>query len=571
MRLKIIRLIFIIFLAAIVVDLAYIQGIKGEYFFDLSANNRIRSVALEGWRGRIWDKNGELLVDNVMSLDVAVVPQDINDFHGLFEFLSGVLNVPANELIGEYQKARISNFAPVVVAEDIPRAKAIIIEENKYRFPCLSVQQDFKRKYLLGEDAAHVIGYVGKINRARREKMKEYGYTSQSVVGYGGVEEYYDLYLKGGEGGEQIEVNSRGQQVRLLSIKKPTRGEDIHLTLDRRLQRMIHQALAGRKGAVIIMDADSGEVMGLNSSPSFDPNVFFDRDNSARISALFRDRDSPILNRVIAGLYPPGSVFKIPVAVGALQNHKINQSTTFTCDGVYELGGSQFRCTHVHGPQDLIEAIAHSCNIYFYHVGLILGADLMHDYARLLGLGAPTHIDLPYERAGNIPSRRSRLLSSTKKWFTGETLNYAIGQGQILVTPLQLAGMMAVIARDGMEVQPYVIKTIGEHEIVPLARQRSVKIDKDVLRIVQQGMRSTVTDPDGTAHVLDLPDLYVAGKTGTAQTSGDQETHAWFAGYAKSENRKIAFCFFLEHGGSSHNACELARQVFLQMQTEKMF
>ena len=343
----------------------------------------------------------------------------------------------------------------MVIAEDIPREKAIVLEENRYRFPALLVQESFKRFYPLGEDSAHLLGFVGKISQERLEENKEYGYSPQSLVGYSGIEEYYDSYLSGKSGGFQIEVNSRGKQVRLLSIKEPQKGQDITLNVDSRIQQKSRELLEGKRGAIIVMDTDSGAVLGITSSPTFNPNTYFQE-----AGVLFANPSAPLLNRAIKGLFPPGSVFKVPVAICALESRKITPHTTFECPGFMELGGIKFGCSHQHGPQDLIDAIAHSCNVYFYHLGLTVGADLIYKYARLLGVGQETHIDLPYEEDGFLPSRRQKMLSGRGRWFTGHTLNFSIGQGETLTTPLQLVRMMAIVARDGLDIQPHLIKAI---------------------------------------------------------------------------------------------------------------
>lgn len=569
MRLKILRLIIIGLFLAITLDLVYVQMIRGQYFYRLSKNNRIRIVPLEGWRGRIKDRHGRVLADRRAAYHVMVAPQDIQDRQALFRFLSRILEIAPQEIERRYAEKKMAPFAPVVIAEDIRRDRAIVLEENKYRFPGLIVQEGFQRLYPFGKNSAHVLGYVGKVNRARREMFKEYGYSPRSVVGYSGVEEYYDRYLKGGEGGLQIEVDSRGRQVRLLSLKEPDKGQDITLTIDKDIQQIALESLGGARGVVIVMDTDNGEILALTSAPAFDPNVFVDSGQQKQLAGLFASPAAPLLNRAVKGLYPPGSVFKIPVAVGALDSRKITPQMSYLCKGFYELGGRTFRCVHVHGPQNLVASLAHSCNVYYYRAGLALGADMIYSYARQLGFGRLTHVDLPYEENGHIPSRRQRLLSG-KKWYTGETLNLSIGQGDVLVTPLQVVRMAATVASNGVEVQPHVIKAIGDSAVRFHNIKKGVKIDRQALVEVQKGMRTAVTDYAGTAHVLDLEEFYVAGKTGTAQTSGDRESHAWFAGYARGGQKNIAFCVLLEYGGSSRNACLVARQLLLEMRRKEI-
>lgn len=564
MRFKILRFFILICFTGMTGSLFYLQIIRGDYFFRLSKNNRIRVVPLEGERGRVFDRQGRLMADNRVAFNVMVVPQDVENQERLFEEISRILKVPAEQLERAYKAGRHTPFVPVEVANDVSREQAIILEEQRYRFPSLMIQEGYRRSYPYGESGAHVIGYIGKTSPQEAERFQQYGYSPRQMTGKDGVERYYDTYLKGGDGGLQIEVNSRGQQVRLLGFKDPVSGVDISLTIDLDLQKVITEALDDKPGAVVIMDSDTGEILGMVSAPAFDPNIFVDEALQGRIQRVLTSRQAPIFNRATRGVYPPGSVFKIPVAIAGLDSKMITEHTTYPCQGFMEIGGTRFGCTHVHGAQNLNEAISHSCNIYFYQLGLKLGADRMHDYAREMGLGVLTHVDLPFERPGLVPSRRE-YLNAKKEWYTGNSVNMSIGQGDVMATPLQLARMMATIARNGEEIQPRVILAIGGKPAIRGQYETRKKIKPEVWGVIRRGLRAAVTDYSGTAHVLDLPGMYVSGKTGTAQSSGDKDHHAWFAGYVTGPQRNLAFCVFLEHGGSSQNANLVARQILLSM------
>lgn len=566
MRLKIIRLSTIAVFAIILLNLIYIQVIKGGYYFNLSLHNRIRLVALEGPRGRIKDRNGKILADNRLAYDAAVIPQDTESIQQeLFSFLSKVLDSDQKKILQKYEAKRTASFVPVVLAEDISREKAILLEENKYRFPSLLIQETYRRYYPFGPQGSHLLGYVGKINRFRMEALKEYGYVPQSLFGYGGVEEYYDTYLRGEEGGVQIEVDHRGRQVRLLGLKDPRQGEDLTLTVDADIQVSAQRLLEGKSGAIILMDTDNGEILSLTSAPGFDPNIFLNPQERDKVASLFTHSSSPLFNRAIQGAFPPGSVFKVVLALAALSTQKINSQKTFFCPGFYELGGMKFGCTHEHGTEDLEGSLVHSCNVYYYQLGLLLGAETIYKYAHSLGLGILTFIDLPYEEKGFVPHQQKGLLAGGQRWYAGDTLNFSIGQGMTLVTPLQLVRMMTAIANDGKEVHPHVIKMIGERTMERYDSNKEIALDQSVLKIVQKALRQAVVDNSGTAHVVNIEGLYIAGKTGTAQSSGKKENHAWFVGYVKGK-KNIAFCVFLEHGGSSYNACVTARDLLLEMQ-----
>jgi penicillin-binding protein 2 len=561
MRFKIIRHVTIFLLLAVAANLFYIQVIRGYYYFALSMRNRIRVVALEGVRGRIMDREGQILADNQLTFNVSVVPQDIDERQALFAYLSRVIKVSPAELNRRFRIRFLTPFTPVVIAEDIPRDVAVEIEENKFRFPGLMVEEGYRRIYPQGSVGAHVLGYVGKISRAKIEQLKDYGYTMQSIVGYSGVEEFYDDDLRGESGGRQIEINNRGQEVRLLGLRNPTVGKDVTLTIDERVQDIAAEILLGKRGAVVIMDADNGEVLGLVSSPSFDPNHFVDANQRSNLNSYFNDAASPLLNRATSGQYPPGSVFKIPVAIAALEGNHITRNTTFICPGYYAIGQYRYGCTHVHNDENLIEAITHSCNVYFFHAGLLVGSDEIRRFARLLGLNARTNVDLPSESAGAIPSRNSY----RGRWFTGDTINFSIGQGKVLTTPIQLVKMIAIIANRGKVVQPHFILAVGDGPSGHLLKPSMIKLRKETYRDVEEGLKNVVEDPTGTANTLAISGLKSFGKTGTAQAGAGRENHAWFVGYTKTDKRTVAYCIFLENGGSSHNAVLLARELLLRI------
>ncbi len=567
-RIKIIRFFILGLILIITVHLIYLQGIRGKYYYSLSKNNRIRVMPIKGTRGRIFDRNGTVIADNRRVFNVILLPQEINDKEELFNFLSEALHKDKADLLRVYKRRIFAPFAPVILAEDIDWKMAVVLEENRFRFPSLLVQEGAKRVYPFKRISSHVLGYVGKINPSRMKRVRRYGYTPQGLIGYTGVEEYYDEQLRGEEGGRQIEVNSRGHQVRLLGLKEPIGGKDITLTIDQKMQGIAYELLLGRKGAIVVMDQESGELLVLASSPSFDPNAFV-QGGSRKINSLFTNPSSPLLNRAVTGAYPPGSVFKIPVAICALDSQKINKKTTYFCKGFYEVGKWKFGCEHIHHSQTLSQAIAHSCNVYFYSLGALLGNELINRYAKILGLGALTGVDLPFESRGHIPSRSNRAKMQRRRWFLGDTLNLSIGQGDTLTTPLQLAAMMAFIANDGKQVIPHVIKRIGKKEIDHSFSGREVTIDKRIFSFVKKGMRDVVKEVSGTAHVLDISGIKVSGKTGTAQVHG-KESHSWFAGYGVNANSKLSFSVFLENGGSSHEACLLLRKFLRNLLREKM-
>ena len=563
MRINIVRNIIIGLFSLIVFDLVYLQVIRGGYFFRQSESNSIRIIPFEGKRGRILDRHGKVLADNKKSFCIAIMPQDQKDKKDVFRFLSGVVNVDAQALEARFKKNRLTPFSPVVVAEDISRPQAIVVEENIYKYPGLLTLERYRRYYPNGEAGGHVIGYVGKVDEERMREIQAYGYSPDEPVGYSGIEERYNDELRAEPGGRQIQVNSRGQQVRLLSVREPAAGKDVVLTIDQTIQRAAYEALEGRRGAAVVLDPDNGEVLALVSSPAFDPNDFAQRDDRSRAAAYLKDKDAPLINRAVSGQFPPGSVFKIPVSLAGLQERKFKPTDTFNCPGYFDLGNRHFTFSHAFGMQDFIQAMGHSANEYFFHIGLALGPDLIARYASFFGLGERTGIDLPYEVKGAIPRR-----GAFAQWFPGDTANMSIGQGYVLTTPIQLARMMAVVENEGRFVDPYVTASVGGSATAHIRSFRMLSLRPEVWVTVKHGLRAVVKMDTGTAHMLDLPGLDIYGKTGTAQAAAGKSDDAWFAGVVKSPKAKFVFVIFLEHGGSSANAGLASKNMLQTLQAE---
>ncbi len=562
MRLNVIQNTFLFLLGLIILALAYMQIIRGDFYHDQSVSNRIRIVPSNAPRGIIYDRNGVVIADNHLSFNVTVIPQDIDDVTALFNFLGETLKKDPAALKKMYLRKKVTPFEPVVIAEDIDRKTLIYIEENIFSYPGLEVSPHYERFYPFHEIGAHVLGYVGKIDPIEATVFSDYGYTSLTKVGKSGVERTYESYLQGIAGGKQIEVNSRGQQVRLLSTKESIKGQDIQLTIDQRLQSRASELLKGNRGSIVLMDLNNGEILSLVNAPDYDPNVFVSRDLKDRIEGYIKNSSAPMLNRAVSGQFPPGSVFKIPVALAAIERNKISVNTTYECPGFYMLGQAKFGCAHVHGKENLYQAIAHSCNVYFYRIGQLISPSVIGEYAKAFGFSRLTGIDLPFETRGKI------VMPNQKKegWYTGNTLNLSIGQGDTLATPLQVTMMMATVANNGIILKPHVIKALASGTLPPLdlSKRPKIRLRDNTWAEIKKGMRMVVEDAEGTGHLLSgIRNVDIWAKTGTAQAARNQPHHAWFAGFLRSEKNNLAFCVFLEHGGSSANAVAISN-TFLQ-------
>ena len=563
-RKNILKLIVALMFVVLILGLLSLDILQGVKFRRLSDSNCIRLIPQSGTRGNILDRNGQVIVDNKISYDVMILPQDLDNVDQVLTLIGKVLGIKVKELKSAFKKNFISSSVPVTVASNIRLKDAILLGERKIEQPSIIVAPKPLRHYPYGSLACHVIGYVNEIDRWRLTKLEDYGYKTKDIVGFGGVEEKYDYYLRQEEGGLSVEVNHRGKFMRVLGFEPPRNGKDVALTLDLRVQKIAEEKLDGRKGSVILMDPLSGELLAMASYPNFNPAVFVEKRSKA-ISGLFNNPDSPLVNRAIASSYPPASVFKVVPACAALELKKINTSTNFVCPGSTMVGARRFKCWNVHGPQDIFQAIAHSCDVFFYKTGLLCGAQNIHDYALKLGLSRNLGFELPGETSGFIPSPLWRKLNKFQNWYDGDTANLSIGQGDCLVTPLQAVNLLAVFANRGYLLSPYIVKSVGELDLsARKKRLTGVPFRKSTFEVVAKGLARVVSDEKGTGNVLASLPVKVAGKTGTAQVSRGP-THAWFAGYFPSDKPRYVICVFLENGGPGYAACVVAKQIIEEM------
>jgi penicillin-binding protein 2 len=537
-----------------------LQVLRYRDLKELSNKNCIRLVPQAGARGRILDTEGDIIISSKLSYDVMILPQDTRELERVLIKVSRILGVPFDELKQTCKSEYIASSVPIAIARNIDIKKAIALEEIKTTLPGIIIQPQPLRNYPYRKLGAHIIGYLSEIDRWRLTKLEDYGYNTKDIVGFGGVEEKYDYYLRQEEGGLSVEVDSRGRLVRVLGFRPPRNGKDIQLTLNLKVQKIVEDSLQDRKGCVIIMDPYSGAIIAMASSPSFNPSLFVNKAGSS-ISGLFRDSDAPLINRAISATYPAGSIFKVIVASAALETGKINLVTSFLCQGNILVGRQEFKCWDTHGQQNLLAAITHSCNAFFYRTGLLVGAQTIHDYALKFGLSRPTFFELPYETNGFIPSPLWRKINTFKNWYDGDTANLSIGQGDVLVTPLQITRMMAVFANGGYLVRPYIVKSIDGRDVSGYHKKIiRCPIKTSTVNYIREGLKNVISDPKGTGNVLSGLTVSVAGKTGTAQAPPGQP-HAWFVGFSPYKNPKFVICVLLERGGPGYYSCLVAKQI----------
>ncbi len=555
----------------IIAHLFKMQVLDHEHYRRLSERNRIRPVVLEAPRGVVTDRYGRELASNRLAFDCYIIPQEGRSYLGnTLGRLAGITGVSEEELEGRYRRRKKGAFTPVLLAEDIDKETALRVEEASDEMPGVFIKTRPIREYFLGEDAAHLLGYIGLLDPDEYRELKDYGYQMNDTVGKAGLEKFYESYLKGKDGAVQYEADSRGRLLRVLSIQEPVDGKPLKLTVDKDLQTQVSHFLKAETGAVVVMELETGGILALANSPAYDPNDFLKpAGERASIRGIFSDPRKPLLNRAITGEYPPGSTFKMITSHAALRTGKIDASTRFFCPGFFMLGRHRFKCWQHdgHGTQGLLDAIQHSCNVFFFNTGMRLDVNLLSEEAREFGLGQRTLVDLPGEREGLVPSRewKRAFMRRDPEWYRGETAIFAIGQGYLLVTPIQMLRVGATVASGGYWFRPHAVEKIGDVNVAPHPQKKSW-FHEEHLATIREGMRRVVQSDTGTGQRARSELVPVAGKTGTAQATG-YEDHAWFVGFAPSSGKaSAAIVVFLEHGGHGGlSAAAIAGRTFTWM------
>ncbi|MFH1782667.1 MAG: penicillin-binding protein 2 [Candidatus Omnitrophota bacterium] len=539
MRIKLLHLAFISLFIFLTGCLFYLQIIKGPLYSEMSSRNSIRLINIPAPRGIIYDRNRSVIGEDTFSFGVFIIPQESDDVGREIKKIAEILDIKEGILKRKYKRNYLAPFAPCEIIRDISKKQAIIIQELKLDMKGVLVKEIPSRRYPYAEMFAHITGYVGEIDREELTIFKEYGYQVKDMIGKDGVEKIKDSTLRGKNGGMQIQVDNRGHQVNILSERKSKKGNNVFLTFDASLQAYIWELMKDNAGSCIVMDTRTGEILALISSPSYDPNE--------SVAKVFNIQGSPLMNRAIMGQYSPGSLFKLVVALSGLESEIIDRDKVFECLGGFDVGGRVFHCWNRdgHGPMHLKDAITQSCNIYFYKLSMMLGIEKIMEYAKEFRFGKATGIELLGEKPGFLPTRAWKRQAKKERWYTGDTLNHSIGQGYLLVTPLQVVRMMAAIANGEYLLRPHIIKDDDLSSYKTKLRFKKENID-----LIREGMRGVVAAPNGTGYQAWSELVPISGKTGTSQVSGGKMPHAWFGGFAPSSDPEIALVVFLEHGGS---------------------
>ena len=544
----------------------YLQIIQSDKLKELSESNRMRLLPVAASRGTILDRNGSVLVNNTPSFSVAVIPQDVKDKDGLLATLARQLHLERSELMERWEKGKgRAKYYPIVLASGITREQFEFLEENRLWLPGLDVEMKPIREYPNGLLAAHLLGHLGEISEQEMSEERFKEYNLGDYVGKSGIERNWERDLHGINGGRQIEVDARGRFLRTLSENRPVTGNSLILTIDSNVQKSAEQAFGDKAGAAVVMDVGSGEILAFVSKPSFDPALFAGRMPPEKWNAYLNDKRHPLENKALKGQYPPGSTFKIITALAALEEGIIAANTTVFCKGSYTIGTDTFKCweKHGHGAVNLKRAIKESCDVFFYSLAERLGVDRIARTAREFGLGEAMGVGLENEKSGLIPTAEWKEKKYHKKWYRGETLPVSIGQGYVLMTPIQLASMISTIANEGTVYRPHLIKRIMNPE-GKVIKEFTPEVIKKVnakpadFRLVKEGLLAVVNEPRGTGGMARLYEVKVAGKTGTSQVVKLRDSkgavpyefrdHALFVAFAPYDKPEVAVAVVIEHG-----------------------
>ncbi len=558
-----------------------LQILHGAELAALSENNRIRLRRIAATRGRVVDRHHRVLVESEASYDAVLVPEDARDLENTVETLAQFLEQSAADTTAILERAaKRPKFQEIVVKRGLEWHEVVAIETHQADLPGVSVHVTPRRSYPEGPVLAHVLGYVGEVSPG--DLAENSSYRSGDLIGKSGLEKVFDEQLRGINGGRHVEVDAVGRELRVLDKVDAVPGSTLVLSVDLDLQRAAESALGEEVGAVVAVDPTNGDILAMVSRPSFDPNAFASGLRSKEWRALIEDPRDPLTQRAFRGQYPPGSTFKFIVAAAALEEGIINPFNEIRCSGTHGFGERQFRCWRHggHGSVNLVQALAQSCDVFFYQLGQKLGVDTIARYARAFGLGEPTGIVLGHEAGGLVPDREWKRERFGEPWYPGETLPVSIGQGYVTATPLQMAHAVAGLAM-GKLYRPRLVLALEEQngalvDSVPADEMPDLAVRPAVLAEVREGLVQVVNGVRGTGKKAALEGITVAGKTGTSQVVAmgrkrvksselprEQRDHAWFVAFAPAEAPEIAIAVLVEHasGGGGSVAAPVAGEV----------
>lgn len=573
-KINFIEKLIIIILILIILSFFRIQVLRHSYYKELSLKNITKKIEIFAPRGLLVDRNGKIIVDNKNILSISLKREFIKKKEEVYGKLSKIVSLDRNYIDKEIERKKsLPHFVPVLLKKGINFEELSLIEARKTDFPEISIIAEPVRYYPYEGIASHVLGYVGALSKD--EAFIHEDLNPASTIGKTGIEKFYDSLLRGENGWIEYIVDSKGKIIKKKRSKPYKNGNSLKLTLDISLQKFVEEQLKGERGIVVVMNARDGGILTLASSPSFNLTLFTPYLLTEDWILLSESTEKPLMNRAIQGLYSPGSVFKIVLALAGMQEGIIKPDDTIFCSGYINVGNEIYRCWKGggHGYTNLYRAIVESCNVYFYTLGRKLGPEKIKKYAILLGLGELTGIDISEEIRGIVPDPQWKEEIRKESWYQGDTVILSIGQGYILLTPIQVANLILTVANDGVKKTPHIVEGFYDserrfHRMEWELKNRETGIKNEFFEILKKCMWGVVND-GGTGRATQIQGLDICGKTGTVEVVSrgrlsSLKPHAWFAGFAPMKNPEIVVTVLLENAGKGgEKAAPLARNIFL--------
>ncbi len=533
-----------------------LQIIEGEKYKNIAEKNIVRIQTIYPTRGEIYDRKYRPIVLNKPSYNLYIIPGKIIGKESVSEFVSDYFDKEIDEIMKIIHENRYRSYQEILLIQDITFEKMTIISEQLNYYPSLLFKAEKVRKYFY---ANHFTGYTGRITEDEYEKLRKEGYSINSNIGKTGLEKYYEDILHGENGQQVLQVDAGGNNLEFFKHNlqtSPQNGDDLILTIDNDLQEYVSSIFPkNKKGSIVVMNIKTGGILAYVSKPDFDPNLFTGGISAKQWDNIITDPNKPMLDRVIHGTYPPGSVYKPIMASLGLEEKVIDSKTELTkCDGGMWFGNRYFKCWYAkgHGRLAVENAIKYSCDVFFYDLSTRFTLEHLNEYTELNHLSTRTGIDLPGERKGFFPTRKWYIDNYGKYvGILGHKVNLAIGQGEILVTPLQICAYYSALGNDGVWKQPHLLdkRIEAEHTYKNIVEEKHLPMSDDTLKLIQNSLNKTVNESYGTGIAASVNGVKVFGKTGSAENHMGEKTHSWFSGYAKCDKFEIGFNVFIENGG----------------------
>jgi penicillin-binding protein 2 len=564
-KIKILYSIIIIIFSILLVRIFYIQVIKGLYYRDASIHKSVRIIELPTVRGKILDRNGVVLAEDIPSYELEVTKEDVSNESYELNFISKTTGMSIDKIKEEINSSGIPEFKPIIIKKDLSLKEVTEIKENSFNLPGINVVLGTKRFYPQGEIGENFLGFVGLVTKEEMEQDEFYNFND--VIGKQGIEKEYEKSLRGEKGQEEVQIGPSGRIIKVISTKKPVPGNNIYLTIDIRLQKKLEEIVGNKKGAAIAMDPRNGDILAMVSSPSFDPNKLINGISEEEYKNLLEM--NAFFNRATQGAYPSGSTFKPITLISALMNHTITKDTVIYCRNSINIGGITFRdwiYPKAFGYQDPIHALANSSDVFFYTIGTKTGISQIDKYAAIFGLGKKTGVDLPSESSGLLPTPEWKKEVIKEDWYLGDTANLSIGQGYLLITPLQMATLYSGIAENGTEYTPhFLLKITSDSGKIIKTYKNNVRVKADipqnVINVVKDGMEMLANKPD--MRIMKIGGRDVCAKTGTAEVGKEAVDH-WLIAFSSRKKTEIVGLLFFDHSNfpSSHALAPLMADLF---------